>query len=278
MDLHVGIVEARKLPNMDVVGKTDAYCSLYVRPDSKLSKTKVIANNLEPVWNETFQFPVTSFASDVFFLQMFDGDVVNDDEMGTLTIKVVDIPTGEIVDAWIALEGVSGCQKPGELHIRFHLLLRGSTPWEPSPFVPNKLILTVFAAKDLAKMDTFGTSDPYVVLDLKGQGNPQKTTVKKKRLTPAWNESFEFILTSPTTDVLTLVMWDKDMLKDDQMASREFPVTQFVTQDAPDAWYDLKPVQGIKKGDRFGWAFELCRCCETRRDTRFCRNTRARWS
>ena len=39
---------------MEMIGKSDPYVVLYVRPMFKV-KTKVINNNLNPVWDETFE-------------------------------------------------------------------------------------------------------------------------------------------------------------------------------------------------------------------------------
>ena len=39
---------------MEMIGKSDPYVVLYVRAMFKV-KTKVINNNLNPVWNETFE-------------------------------------------------------------------------------------------------------------------------------------------------------------------------------------------------------------------------------
>lgn len=50
----VTIVQANDLKNMELVGKSDPYVVMHIRPLFKV-KTKVIDNNLNPVWNETFE-------------------------------------------------------------------------------------------------------------------------------------------------------------------------------------------------------------------------------
>lgn len=52
--LTVTVKRANNLPNADVIGKSDPYVVLYIRPMFKV-KTKVIDNNLNPEWNETFE-------------------------------------------------------------------------------------------------------------------------------------------------------------------------------------------------------------------------------
>jgi len=52
--LKVTIVKATDLKNMEMIGKSDPYVVLYIRPLFKV-KTKVINNNLNPVWDQTFE-------------------------------------------------------------------------------------------------------------------------------------------------------------------------------------------------------------------------------
>lgn len=47
------VVRANDLKNMEMIGKSDPYVVLYIRPLFKV-KTKVIENNLNPVWNQTY--------------------------------------------------------------------------------------------------------------------------------------------------------------------------------------------------------------------------------
>ena len=47
------IVKANDLKNMEMIGKSDPYVVVHIRPLFKV-KTKVVDNNLNPVWNQTF--------------------------------------------------------------------------------------------------------------------------------------------------------------------------------------------------------------------------------
>ena len=51
--LRATVIKANDLKNMEMIGKSDPYAVLYIRPLFKV-KTKVIDNNLNPVWNEVF--------------------------------------------------------------------------------------------------------------------------------------------------------------------------------------------------------------------------------
>ncbi|KAL5987686.1 hypothetical protein ACLOJK_035436 [Asimina triloba] len=55
--LFVTVVKATGLKNMEMIGKSDPYTVVYVRPLFKV-KTKVVDNNLNPVWNQIFELIV----------------------------------------------------------------------------------------------------------------------------------------------------------------------------------------------------------------------------
>lgn len=50
----VTVMKANELKNKELIGKSDPYVVVHVRPLFKV-KTKVIENNLNPVWNQTFE-------------------------------------------------------------------------------------------------------------------------------------------------------------------------------------------------------------------------------
>lgn len=52
--LTLTVARANDLKNMELVGKSDPYVVLHIRPLFKV-KTKVIDNNLNPVWDQTFE-------------------------------------------------------------------------------------------------------------------------------------------------------------------------------------------------------------------------------
>lgn len=54
--LHVEIKNATSLPNMDVQGYTDGFVKMSLLPSTSRKKTHVINDDLNPVWNERFEF------------------------------------------------------------------------------------------------------------------------------------------------------------------------------------------------------------------------------
>ena len=51
------VVKATALKNMEMIGKSDPYVVIFIRPVLK-NRTKVIDNSLNPVWNENFELIV----------------------------------------------------------------------------------------------------------------------------------------------------------------------------------------------------------------------------
>jgi hypothetical protein len=79
----------------------------------------------------------------------------------------------------------------------------------------HALGITVLSARNLDAADVFGTSDPFCVVALAGEGRydgrAKKTTVKKRTLNPKWHESFTYVVADPSAarDVLFAV-FDSD--------------------------------------------------------------------
>lgn len=52
--LTLTVVKANGLKNKELIGKSDPYAVVYIRPVFKV-KTKTIEDNLNPVWDQTFE-------------------------------------------------------------------------------------------------------------------------------------------------------------------------------------------------------------------------------
>ncbi|KAL6636477.1 hypothetical protein ACP70R_024049 [Stipagrostis hirtigluma subsp. patula] len=86
--LSVTVVKATSLVNMEIIGKSDPYVVLYIRPMFKV-KTKVVGNNLNPKWNETFHLIVEDKETQSVIFEIYDeGTLQQDKRMGVAKMKV----------------------------------------------------------------------------------------------------------------------------------------------------------------------------------------------
>ncbi|ERM96541.1 synaptotagmin-5 [Amborella trichopoda] len=88
--LSVTIVKANALKNMEMIGKSDPYVVVYIRPMFKV-KTKVVDDNLSPVWNETFQMIVEDKETQPLILEVFDKDITQDKRLGIVKLALIDL-------------------------------------------------------------------------------------------------------------------------------------------------------------------------------------------
>uniref|UniRef100_A0A0D6QWU7 C2 domain-containing protein n=1 Tax=Araucaria cunninghamii TaxID=56994 RepID=A0A0D6QWU7_ARACU len=89
--LRVTVVKANSLKNMEMIGKSDPYVIVYVRVLFKM-KTKVIDDNLNPEWDETFELEVEDKETQSLMLEVFDEDNIGQDKsLGVCKYPLVDI-------------------------------------------------------------------------------------------------------------------------------------------------------------------------------------------
>ncbi|GMP43078.1 hypothetical protein CsSME_00012586 [Camellia sinensis var. sinensis] len=88
--LTVTVVKANDLKNMEMIGKSDPYVVVYIRPLFKV-KTKVIDNDLNPIWNQTFELIAEDKETQSLILEVFDEDVGQDKRLGIAKLKLIEL-------------------------------------------------------------------------------------------------------------------------------------------------------------------------------------------
>ncbi|KAI7735465.1 hypothetical protein M8C21_017823 [Ambrosia artemisiifolia] len=135
-DLDLTILEARCLPNMDMLSErmhrcitifdtckspslertksqrrrkiitSDPYVTVSVG-EATVARTRVISNSQNPIWNEHFVTPLAHPATEIEF-QVKDNDVFGADLIGVVTISAERVISGEVIDGWFPIIGPSG--------------------------------------------------------------------------------------------------------------------------------------------------------------------------
>ncbi|KAJ9561849.1 hypothetical protein OSB04_007009, partial [Centaurea solstitialis] len=161
-DLQLNIIEARKLPNMDVftghirscvtfeacrnndnnsssvsatadtklrsarrkIITSDPYVKVSV-PQATVARTRVLKNSKNPKWDENFVIPLAHALAHLEF-QVKDDDVFGADVLGTVMISAEKLATGEEISGWFMME--NSRKKESELHLKMKF-----TPCDKNP-------------------------------------------------------------------------------------------------------------------------------------------------
>ncbi|KAK1124428.1 Synaptotagmin-11 [Melipona quadrifasciata] len=192
--LGVTVVNCKGLPAR---ATSDPYVKLKLLPDKQhQAKTRVLRNTRDPIYDEDFTFFGISKDQlqkiSLHFIVLSFDRYSRDDIIGELTCALSSIPDLENSDN----QEISLCRKicPRSLKIqsqgRGELLV--SLCWQP---MNSRLTVVVLKAQNLPKMDVTGLADPYVKIYLLYNSQriaKRKTRVKKRTLSPVFNESFGF--------------------------------------------------------------------------------------
>ena len=101
----------------------------------------------------------------------------------------------------------------------------------------GKFDVRVMACRNLYNKETFGKSDPYVVVSCGDK--KYKTTTKKNTLNPSWEEKFTFMIADPETTQLQLEVWDNNMVRDEKMGIFNVSLSGLTKGKVEDNWHIL---------------------------------------
>ena len=140
--------------------------------------------------------------------------------------KVWEAPsTGVHIDAnATAQEGDPKCFK-GDANVPTSALgdnLTVKTAHAPPETTPTKILqMTVILAQNLPKMDLMGSCDAFCKIDFCGRQH--LTSVKKDSLSPEWNETFDFDVTTDCTDLCIKIFDWESILDSDYIGLHRIP-------------------------------------------------------
>ncbi|KAJ6295434.1 hypothetical protein OIU78_023451 [Salix suchowensis] len=235
--LEVKLVQGKDLTNKDLVGKSDPYAVLFIRPlRSRMKTSKTINNQLNPIWNEHFEFVVEDASTQHFdrvrctwsFLYCPYGTESN--------FKNPFSPDFQLTTLEKAMKsGTDGADG----------LNSGRTSPKKNVIVRGVLTVTVIAAEDLPATDLNGKADPYVVLVMKKSEKKVKTRVLTKNLNPVWNQTFEFVVEDALHDMLIAEVWDHDTFGKDKIGRCIMTLTRVLLEGE---FQDSFPLDGPSSG------------------------------
>ena len=122
MILHLKAAEAKDVPNLDMVGKSDPYLTFELTTSPQVWKTKTIQNSLTPKWNQIFHLPITPRMEDVLTISLYDEDEgKKDDFISQKQFTMQELQFGQLTDQWYAFTPGKGVKKGGNVRLIFHL-------------------------------------------------------------------------------------------------------------------------------------------------------------
>ncbi|XP_070009333.1 synaptotagmin-5-like [Nicotiana sylvestris] len=281
--LQVKLIEAKELTNKDIIGKSDPFVELFIRPLRDRTKTsKVIDNCLNPIWNEHFEFIVEDISTQHITIRVYDDEGIQAAEfIGCARIDLKDLEPGKVKDVWLKLVKDLEIQRDnknrGQVHLELlfcpfgmdSVFMKGFKPdyalttlekaLRPesanfSQAVSEKkgdilfrgvLSVTVISAEDLPVTDLMGKSDPFVVLIMKKSEQKNKTRVLNNTLNPVWNQTFDFVVEDGLHDLLILEVWDHDTFGKDKIGRCIMTLTRVILEGE---FKDTFTLDGAKSG------------------------------
>ncbi|WJX35522.1 Synaptotagmin-4 [Trifolium repens] len=291
--LDVKLVQAKNLSNKDLIGKSDPFAVVFVRPLRDKTKTsKTINNQLNPIWNEHFEFIIEDVSTQHLTIRIFDDEGVQAAELiGCAQVSLKDLEPGKVKDVWLKLVKdleVHRDNKPrGEVHLELLYCPYGVEHTFKSPFdadyslttfektlksdaeeddilasssrrksnviVRGVLSVTVISAEDLPVVDLMGKADPFVVLALKKSEKKYKTRVVNESLNPVWNQTFDFVVEDGLHDMLIIELWDHDTFGKEKMGKVIMTLTKVILEGEYDETFVLDDAKSGKINLHLRW-------------------------
>ncbi|KAJ8674256.1 hypothetical protein QAD02_005518 [Eretmocerus hayati] len=196
--LVVSVVRCKGLPARGQHGaSSDPYVKLQLLPDKQhRTKTRVLRNTRDPVYDEDFTFFGISLAQlkeiSLHFVVMSFDRYSRDDVIGEVICALSSVPNLGVAQN----QPMTLCQEIHPRSLKIQSQGRGellvSLCWQPAT---SKLTVVVLKARNLPKMDVTGLADPFVKIYLHYNNQriaKRKTHVKKRTLNPVFNESIVF--------------------------------------------------------------------------------------
>ncbi|XP_022882412.1 synaptotagmin-5-like [Olea europaea var. sylvestris] len=139
--LEVKLVQAKELTNKDIIGKSDPYAVLYVRPlRDRMKKSRTINNQLNPIWNEHFEFIIEDASTQHLVIKIYDDEGVlqSSELIGCAQLPLSDLEPGKVKDVWLKLVKDLEIQRDnknrGQVHLELLYIPNGMENGFSNPF------------------------------------------------------------------------------------------------------------------------------------------------
>jgi hypothetical protein len=259
MRLVVQVVSGKALTAMDRGETSDPYAMLEVgavgvesKDPRKKCRSKVIKATVNPQWKETLEVIVSAqeLAESFLNVRVWDKDLLPgaDDLIGRCVIPLAGFSQAghDSSDQWYTIYD-DAKTVAGYINLVIALL----------PVLPAmSLTVEIVEARGLKAMDRGGTSDPYLIVTIRGGQQKDKrksfkSQVVPKSLCPKWNESCELPCDNYeiNNEHVLVQIYDKDLLCDDLIGQTSLDLASILrdtelhvdddSHQVPRQWYTI---------------------------------------
>ncbi|XP_040433928.1 LOW QUALITY PROTEIN: extended synaptotagmin-1 [Falco naumanni] len=218
-----------------VEGKSDPYAVL--RVGTQVVTSRVIDDNLNPTWDEVYEFIVHEVPGQELEVELFDKDPDQDDLLGRMKLDFGEVLKARVLEEWFPLQ--EGGQ--GRLHLRLEWLslmsdtsrleqvLERNRAIAAKPDPPSAAILVVYLdrAEELPMKKPGKEPNPMVQVSVQDVTRESKVVCNSSA--PVWEDAFRFFLHDPAHQDLDIQV--KDDPRQSSLGSLSLPLARLL--DAP---------------------------------------------
>ncbi|KAL3650690.1 Synaptotagmin-4 [Castilleja foliolosa] len=141
--LEVKLIEAKELTNKDIIGKSDPFAKIFIRPlRDRTKNSKTIDNQVNPIWNEHFEFEVEDVTTQHLTIKVYDDEGIQAAEIiGSAQIPLRNLEPGKVKDVWLKLVKDLEIQRDnknrGQVHLELLYCPLNSESKFRNPFDPD---------------------------------------------------------------------------------------------------------------------------------------------
>ncbi|KAM9445396.1 extended synaptotagmin-1 [Clarias gariepinus] len=215
--LRIHLKEAKALIAKDsfmggmVKGKSDPYVK--IRVGGTTFKSRIIKENLNPVWNELYEVILTALPGQEVQFDLYDKDVDQDDFLGRFKLSLSDIISSQFTDQWYDLNDVTS----GRVHVLLEWVPRVSDPSRLQQIlhyqsqqlyvnkaVPAAAILCVYVERAHGLPLKKNGHEPVVGAELTLKNVTSRSKLAERSTSPRWDDAFCFLVHDPREEMLTI--------------------------------------------------------------------------
>ncbi|XP_051119076.1 synaptotagmin-4-like isoform X2 [Andrographis paniculata] len=291
--LEVKLIEAKELSNKDIIGKSDPFAELFVRPlRSRMKTSRIINNETNPIWNEHFEFVVEDASTQHLTIRIYDDEGVQASELiGSAQLPLGELEPGKVKDVWLELVKDLKIRRDrknrGRVHLELvycplnaesefmnpfdpdfrlttlektfkHVMMDGDSGDDSKPardmIIRGVLTVTVISAKDLPSKNLARKLDrAFVEIKLQKSGQRKETRVVIDTLNPVWNQTFDFVVEDALHELLIFEVYDHSTFRKDKIGRCIATLTRAIIEGEFTASYPIDGTQSASLSLHLKW-------------------------